>query len=81
MNELLEKDDYLYKLIVKDAFFFITSSLEILRKTLPISLSVFWALFSVKAFYKACESPNFNSKRLIILPILHLDGIFVIALS
>ena len=62
-------------------FFFITSSLEILRKTLPISLSVFWALFSVKAFYKACESPNFNSKRLIILPILHLDGIFVIALS
>ena len=70
-------------------FFFITSSVEILkickvsmeRKTVPISLPVFWPFFSVKAFYKARGSPNFDSKRLIILSILHLDSIFVIAHS
>ena len=63
-------------------YFFIRNlKVSMERKTVPISLSVFWALFSVKAFYKARESPNFNSKRLIILPILHLDGIFVIELS
>ena len=49
--------------------FFSTSPLEVLkickvsmeRKTVPISLPVFWPLFSARAFYKAHEGPNFDS--------------------